>query len=79
MPIQMVNSPSIDRRDHVWNRIENTDPVVEGVDHPPHKYKCVLCGGVDVNPPPFPTPQDWLPSTVVELTQEERDLCKRKQ
>lgn len=75
--IQMVNSPNVDRRDHVWNRIEIVEKK-EDKEISITKYKCVLCGGLDENPPPYPTPQDWCLSTVEELTNEERALCKRK-
>lgn len=63
---QKVGQRKIDRKDHVWVRLEG------GV------YKCVLCGGMARQPPGYPTPRDWLPTKYEPLTDEERALCPGK-
>ncbi len=55
-----------DRKDHVW---------VGVCKH----FKCVLCGAITLRkPPPYPTPEDWLPDTYETLTLDERALCPEK-
>jgi len=51
------------RSDHVWI-IHNGS----------YKYKCCLCGALTDQPPPYPTPPEWLPHKCEPLTDEERAM-----
>lgn len=60
---QTVNDPLPARNDHVWLK-QRAD-----------RYKCCLCGGVATSePPPYPTPESWMPDFYEELTSAERML-----
>lgn len=60
---QRVSDKIVDRTDHVW--------MATGAG-----WKCVLCGGVTGRqPPPYPTPTEWIPDDHEKLAQPERDLC----
>lgn len=62
---QEVGDPKLHRADHVWFKL----PDAEG-------YKCCLCGGVAAVPPPYPTPEKWVPERFeLPLTARERALC----
>ena len=52
----------IDRTDHVWFAVGT-------------RFKCCLCGAVCFEPPPYPTPPNWVSTRFEELTDEERLLC----
>jgi hypothetical protein len=55
------------RSDHIW--------IKKSVDGQT-LYKCCLCGGITVDPPAFPTPNDWVPAAFeLPLTNDERDMC----
>lgn len=57
---QKVGDKAYERTDHVWKVFGNG-------------YLCCLCGGFTrQKPPPFPTPQDWLPETFIELNAKDR-------
>lgn len=49
--------------DHVW-----FETGFEG------NYKCCLCGAVAKLPPPYPTPEDWVPERYERLLLSERAL-----
>lgn len=66
---QTVDTPyaNLDRADHVWFQIADQNLNVV--------YKCCLCGMVTKIPPPYPTPKDWLSTTIELLTPIERAMC----
>ena len=63
---QTPRDKAVHRSDHVWFLKSGGGGTT---------YKCCLCGGITLNPPPHPTPKDWMPEDYEELTQPERDLC----
>ena len=67
-PAQMLGDGIPHRAEHVWFRIP--DGPRRGY------YKCCLCGAIAVEPPPFPTPDDWMPLDYeLPLTPDERRMC----
>jgi hypothetical protein len=60
-PGQRTGSKLHDRKDHVWT-FRKRD------------YLCVLCGAVCNVPPPYPTPDGWLPDHYEALTPAARSL-----
>ena len=68
MPEFQVANPTnkVKRTDHVWTYRS----VVTG-----YHFKCVLCGAVCEQPPPFPTPKSWDPPKYEALSEEDRALC----
>jgi hypothetical protein len=62
---QQVGRRRPDRKDHVWARWGKGG------------WKCVLCGAVTrtKEPPPYPTPGDFVPDLFEELTDAERAQC----
>lgn len=62
---QTPGSKTVDRSDHIWALIEGKRGT---------RFKCILCGCVTMNPPPYPTPKEWSTTEYEDLTQEEREL-----
>lgn len=67
-PFQRVgDGKAHDRTDHVW------------VDRPGckvYRWKCVLCGVLAQEPPPYPTPERWHPRYFeLPLTDGERQMA----
>lgn len=55
-----------DRKEHVWTEL------VDG------RHQCCLCGAVVKGaPPPYPTPDRWMPDGYEPLTDALRRLCPR--
>lgn len=65
MQFQTTKTRNANRKDHIW--------LWRGRD-----YICCLCGAIDTDPPGYPTPKDYLPTTYVRLTDEERGAVNRR-
>jgi hypothetical protein len=67
---QHVKDRAFDRNDHVW--VERGQSGL---------YICVSCGAVTDSPPPYPTPDSWMPSHYTRLEDFARALdlvCRSK-
>ena len=67
---QVPTTKNVDRGDHVWflKYIEGGNGRTQ--------FKCCLCGALTENPPPYPTPENWVPNEhELPLTDQERKLC----
>lgn len=64
VPYQTTRDSKVaDRTDHVWFCLGNGS------------FKCVLCGGVTKNPPPYPTREGWVPEGFSKLCEADRRIC----
>lgn len=57
---QRVSDKVVKRTDHIWKKFGNG-------------HLCCLCGAFTrKGPPPFPTPDDWMPEMYMVLNEKDR-------